>query len=844
MRISSAGIREGVAARVRRQMIEFLLAGALIVWALVTGVRAQDDAEPTPIPAVDKSVADEPAIEVPVAAEPESDKPAEPEPATDKPAAEKPTAEETTVEEKPAAEEPAKEKPAADKPAAEDPPADKPVADKPAAEEPAADATEANKPVASGLSGLLPEEAPADILATLGTLPETWTAWGEGITQKLSDFYSAPPADLAAQRAMIAFLKLKLATVNRALADHQFGSIRNQLISLHGSLARRIDVLEAVLDTATENPLAAVNPAIDQAKQDLLAATDVADGYLDVVEGGAAWKTYLRTAEVRAIASGGDLAQILAQISPVLAKLDDASQTSDTAVRAFANAPALRTYHRDLGRAVSVLTKVAGTNNKDAVRNQLQALLAGLEKYEASSTTEAAVQVRSAYDALRNLTADGGARLTIALRQHYFNSNIQIAISEGFFNRTLAKSQSEDGGVRDFVLGADVYGSQTTTTFSSFDLIPSERNAVIRINLTGNVDTNTEAYKSSVVIYSNGNSQFFGSKDIFFDGMTFSTNRAAIQVNSSNTPVGASTKLDHMPLLGNFARNLAMDGARKKQPQAEAIAAERVGTRVGPEFDNAVDSQFSELNSKLNEKVVTPLKSDNLYPDFKASRTTDTELQLFSRLMAGDELAGDANLTASLAEGEVALRVHESLINNALDRLQLAGKMMTDEELHLFLQGKLTKLRKKPVTLAEPKPATGPEADQYPQAFVFADTDPLRVKIADGKIMMIIRAGFHREEAKGGDIPPQIVTVPLTLTVEGEEIVATRGDVSVDPVDPVTNVTAQVARAGVIKGKIQSAFQESRHSRKLTLEKDSPTPISISVTEVTALDGWLSYRFR
>ena len=704
------------------------------------------------------------------------------------------------------------------------------------------------KPVAvadaHGLSGLLPSDAPADIINTVGTLPETWTAWGESVTQKLTEFYAEVPNDIAAQRVAINFLKIKLGTVKTALADAQFGSIRSQLISLRGSLARRIDVLEAVLDTVLEDPLRRLLPEINKAKQDLLAATDSASEYLDSVQGGAGWKTYLRTAEVRQLADGNSLPEFLNQIQPVLDKLEAAARSSDQAVRDFVAAPELRTYHRDIGGAVRLVNRVVYPASRSTVRDQFKLLLAGLEKYEAGSNTDDAVQVRSAYDALRTLTADGGERLTFALRQHYFNSNVQISVSEGFLNRTLAKSKTEDGGVRDFVLGADVYGSQTTTTFSSFDLLPSEGSAAIRINLTGTVSTNTEAYKSNVIIYSNGNNQFFGSKDIHFDGVTFSTQPASIQVSASSQPVGASTKADNIPFLGNLARNLAMDGALRKQPQAEAIAAERVSSRVGPEFDTAVDTQFIELNSKLQDKVVGPLQSDNLYPDYKASRTTDTELQLFSRLMADDELGGDANPTATLGAEEVALRVHESLINNALDRLQLAGKMMTDDEFHLFLEGKLTKLRQKPVNLADPKPATTPDADLYPQAFIFADHDPLRVKIADGKILMIIRAGFYREEAKGGAIPPQIVTVPLELAVHAEELIITRGEVAVEAVEPVTNVALQVARAGVIKSKIQSAFQESRQPRTLTLDKESPDPIRLNVTDILALDGWLTFRFR
>lgn len=707
------------------------------------------------------------------------------------------------------------------------------------------DDTEPAAAVPTGLKGLLAEDAPPDILATLGTLPESWTTWKEGVDQALIKFYSETADDLAGQQAALTVLKVKLATVKTALDDNQYGAIRTQLISLRGGLTRRIDVLEAVLDTLSANPLSALAPALEKAKQDLLAATDVIDGYLDSVQGGADWKHYLRTKEIRAAAMGGtDPAAFLAQVGPVLNKLQDASKSDDPAIKNFSAAPALRTYRRDLDRAVGVLTRATGGSNNDEVRNQLKALLTGLEKYEAGSTTEAAVQVRLAYDALRRSTVDNGERLTAAMRQHYFNSNIQFAISEGFLNRVLAKTQTEEGGVRDFVLGADVYGSQVTTTSSTFDILPSENGAFIRINLTGTVSTNTEAYKSSVIIYSNGNNQFFGAKDIHFDGVTFSTQPASIQVSASSQPVGASTKLDRVPLLGKFARHLALDGAERNRPAAESIAAERVSSRVGPEFDNAVDSNFSELNGKLNEKVVAPLKSDNLYPDYKATRSTDSELELYSRLMANHELAGDIVPNEPVASGELALRVHESLINNVLDRLELAGKTMSEEEIRQLLEGKLSKLSKKDVTIAEPKPVPAPDADLHPQAFIFADKDPLRIKISDGKLTMIIRAGFLRDPAKGGNIPPQIITIPLTISVQGDDIILTRGEVTVDPVDPPAKITEQIARAGVIKSKLQTGFLESRQPRKITLNKDDAQPITIHVIEILGRDGWASIRFQ
>lgn len=697
----------------------------------------------------------------------------------------------------------------------------------------------------AGVKGLLPAEAPEGLLNTLGTLPETWTEWGDSVTVELTKLYGETSDNVAGQRASLDRLKVKLGTIEKALEDPQYASIHSQLSSLRGALGRRIEVIEAVLDTLAGGPTTGKGTALDTSKENLLTALDIADSYLDGVMGGEAWKKYLLTTEVRtATTNEGDLAKLVGKLKPVLAKLQAAAKSEDAAVRDFVANPALKTYLRDLDRAVVVMTRATAGVNADEVRNQLKNLFEGLEAYEATGTTDAAAKVRSAFDALRDMTADGGDRLSAVLRKHYFNSNLNIAISEGFLNRVLKKTHIEEGGVRDFILGAEVYGCQITSTESTFDLLPSENGAYFRINLTGTVSTSTEGYKQAATIYSTGNHLLTAYKDVRFDGDKFSTTPANMHVSASNEPYDASTKLDNVPIFGGVAKSIAMNAALRKRPEAEAIAAQRVTSRVGPEFDNEVDDKFTELNGKLDDKVVEPLRSENLYPDYKNYRSTDTEMDLNSRLMSDSELGGGTPAAEALLDGEMVVRLHESLINNFLDRLGVAGKTMTEDELRKLLEQKLTKLRGKEVTLEKAKEVTGDDAAKQPKAFIFTQKDPLRVKVADGKVMLIIRAGFQRDEDKGGNIPPQIVTIPLNITVEGEEVVVTRGEVSVDPVDQPDNVAEQLARAGVIKKKIETSIQDKRDSRTLKVEKDEGDPVDVNVTNIMALDGWLSIRLQ
>ena len=696
-----------------------------------------------------------------------------------------------------------------------------------------------------GLKGLLPAEAPEGLLNSLGTLPESWAPWGESVTTELTKFYGETAEDIAGQRAAVERLKVKLGTIDKALADPQYASISSQLGGLRTSLNRRIEIIEAVLDTLTADPTAGRGAAVDAAKERAVAGADSADAYLDNVQGGEAWKTYLQTADVKAAVAGeADPAKLAALLTPIFDKVRGAATSENAEVKEFASKSALQSYVRDLGHAVSVLTRSTAGVNLEEVRKQLKVLLEGLEKYEATGTSESAAEVRGAYDALRELTADGGSRLTEVMRQHYFNTNLHVAISEGFLNRVLAKTHIEEGGVRDFILGADVYGCQITSTTANFDLLPAQNGTLFRINLTGTVTTNTEGYKSNVVIYSNGNHNFAAFKDIHFDGERFSTTPANMHVNASNEPVDASTPVDNFPVLGGLAKSIAMNAAIRKRPEAEAIAAQRVTSRVGPEFDNEVDNKFTELNGKLQSNLIDPLRAENLYPDYKSFRSTDTELDIASRMMAEQELGGSVAPTEAVHEGELLFRMHESLVNNFLDRLQLGGKTLTEQDLRKLLAEKFSKLLNKEVTLPEPKAVEGEAAAKQPKAFIFTEKNPLRVKFVDGKVLLVIRAGFQRDEDKGGNIPPQIVTIPLTVTLEGEEVVVTRGEVLVDPVDPPANLAEQLALAGVIKGTIENSIQNKRDTRTMKMAKDGGEAIDVNVTRIDALDGWISIRLQ
>jgi hypothetical protein len=178
-------------------------------------------------------------------------------------------------------------------------------------------------------------------------------------------------------------------------------------------------------------------------------------------------------------------------------------------------------------------------------------------------------------------------------------------------------------------------------------------------------------------------------------------------------------------------------------------------------------------------------------------------------------------------------------MNNAADRLELAGKTMTEEELNAKLEANFSKLLDKEVKIKkDDKPAS--EEDTGPKTLVFDKSDPLRVQIVDGSVIMTLRAGF-KQEGKD-DIPTQIVTVPMSFSVNTKSVVIEPGSVSVASAEPAEDKGKQFAAAGVIKKKIETAFPRKEVDRVsyVPVEKRK---VLMAVTRIRALDGWLSITY-
>lgn len=685
---------------------------------------------------------------------------------------------------------------------------------------------------ASGLQGILPEYIPVglydDDFLMLG---ESWESWGAEVAEEVVKLYD-PEQDVAAQRASIAVLKKKVGTMEKALADRAYRSIFDPVATIRSRLARRIEVADAILDTLEMNPQSAHKSRLDSARDEVVTAVDELDEYLGTIRNGKPWLKYVKADQVRGLTGGAVSMDVLTSVE---SKLSNTEQMENDAQREFVQRAQFVQLKDTIQSYIQLTSTKVAVPDQSKLRKSLTSMVHAIEAYEENRDAASARAAISSFKEVKEHAADRGDRIGGVLASHYFNYNLRIVASEKFLNKVVSYEHKDNSPVDDFILGAKIDGTQTTTGRVGLNLKPSDDTINFYMTFSGVTQSRTQGVTDQATIFTSGYHTFTASKTIGFDGDRFTTTPASVSVNASNTTTGARTGASGVPIFGGIADSIAVSAARDRKSQSEAIARQRVSSRVGPEFNEQVDAEFKGMTTSLSEKIIPKLHETNLFPSARSFRSSEDELWASQRLMGDAEFGGDSpTFTATSSDG-IAIHFHETVMNNALDRLNLGGRSLTEAKLIKEIATGVGSIIGKKLKL----PAKGEDGDKPDNTkFVFPKNDPIRVRIQDGELTLVIRAGLQPEE--GDAIPTQEISVPLTFSLSDEDITIEAGAVGVAPVEPPASTFVQIARAGIVKSKLQKALPTRQAERVFKLERKTGGPVTLAVVQIKANAGWLS----
>ena len=413
--------------------------------------------------------------------------------------------------------------------------------------------------------------------------------------------------------------------------------------------------------------------------------------------------------------------------------------------------------------------------------------------------------------------------------------NLRLMVTESFLNRVIARDETRPGEVRDFIMGAQVSGRQTTATRVRLDLRPSADKATGALVLNGTTQSETTGVTPQAMVDVASQQEFVAVKEIFFDGMKFSTRHAVVHVRAKNQTLGAKTPLTGT-LFGGIANRIAYREAERRRPEAEAVARDKVAERVYPEFDNTIDKQLATANEQLEGTVRRLMKGANLMPLSQQVSTTDTSLSYCAQFATDAPTSSTTALESQMTGDEgLHLLVHESLLNAFVGRSGLKGMTTTDREIKAMLAPFEYKAGGDELEKAEP-PVGLPGIDSILTDIEFDETDPLTIRIEKNSAIVTMRAKF---KPAGQDILPALeMTIPYTTTVVGDKVVAAPGKVQVKSLDGPSESETEKLTMKLVSQGIEASLV------KLAVDRALPAslwPVGGSVPQVVRIvsdDGW------
>jgi hypothetical protein len=523
---------------------------------------------------------------------------------------------------------------------------------------------------------------------------------------------------------------------------------------------------------------------------------------------GESWREYLQLNALEAMARQRLNEQAERELARrVLAKLERAA--IDGRQRQFIAASPLSTLDRELHRWIA--------EPVDPRR-----LLSSLERFEESGSPRDAVDLARGVQQIAEWSGPVAVETQSWLNANYRNPNLRMAVTAELFNRLVPRQDPIEAPVRDRILGVPTRGWSRTTADLGIRLVPDSRRVRLALEVQGQVRARTTSRSGPATFYSNSDAEYLASKEIIVGLAGLHTQPA--QADASNSPQleDVETDYDNVPLLGLAIEAVARVKHAEQEGAVRRIARQRVTSRVQEELDAAVESKLKQANQQFQARVLEPLKGLSLEPTVAAMQTDEERVTVRVRVAADEQLAACTPRPQALADSLASFQVHQSLLNNVMQRLELDGRSFSLPELQAHLAKALAL---DPATFSE----------EYPRdmRIEFAPRDAVQVRFVNGRIEITLAvAELRKHPGEWRDFKVRVYYKPVR---RGLDLRFVR-DGTVQLWGERFGAQPQIA----LRGIFSRAFSQDRELNLIDAKTArDPRLAGLEVTQCVVTDGWL-----
>ncbi len=455
-------------------------------------------------------------------------------------------------------------------------------------------------------------------------------------------------------------------------------------------------------------------------------------------------------------------------------------------------------------------------------------LLTRIERYESSPSSYTGYHLNNEYQNLMWSGDPADQAVAEQIHTHYRNANFRLAVSERMLNRLIPTLPATAMPVSETVQGAQVSGQSRITNQIRVSLVPDPSWLVLSLETAGHVKADTVARTKTFRILNQGEARFQVLKRLAIGRDGIDSSHHPVSSSSANQQVvGVESSLDKLPILGWVARKLAVKKLKEQAPETNRLFREKVETSAESRVQEELETQLDKLREYTQANLLQPLIAMDLEPEPLQLTTTEDQLIMRYRLAGRDQMAANTARPRDDGKSLLSFQMHQSTVNNAIDRIGLNGKEFSTEELKDHLQEVLG---------LQPKATDSSVAGREDARFGFAPYDPIRVDFEEDRIKITLNLRSLQIDENGKTWKNLSLTAAYQITTEGMKIFLDQDDLGTRIKGRGFRLADKAAMSTVMKVLFEKQYSINALPKGIK-EKAGDAPIEVS--QLVISNGWL-----
>ncbi len=411
--------------------------------------------------------------------------------------------------------------------------------------------------------------------------------------------------------------------------------------------------------------------------------------------------------------------------------------------------------------------------------------------------------------------------------------NFLAEISRPVVSIAVGDNRDRPEIVNDNINGTHVTGGGQSHAEVTVEFVPCDYRAVIDLVLAGSARTRTVGVSGGIRVLTNGTTQFVGRKRVATDGDRFESFPASVRVRQDTELTGVGTRFAGP--LDRLVSGMAARVYYRDQDDNNREVAQITERQITEEFEREANQQVAAGERAYREQKAE-LRRRGLWPQDLRFSTTADELRIRARL-SGVACGAWPAPPEVIGRPDVAVRIHESLFNNAAAK-HYGSRTITGDELD----------RDFTTVLGPQTPGGGrlDPADKEEFSVTFAPA-PLEAAFAGKQVRAIVHTrGFTSEDRQITDPFDIRVAYDLGRTPAGLTLV--RRELEVLPADVAAGKRRMSLRENSLAKLLSKRFAKLLPEREEVVIGDLPGTLKklgrLLPTQADADNGWLALAWR